>query len=444
MDRKWLYGGAVAAAAIAATVYMTGAKAADLGGNGLADLEERVAELEAVTARKGNRRVSLTISGYVSHAVMMWDDGGAKDTYFGDGGAVSSRFRMVGTAKISPDMTAGFTYEFGAHNNLLGSMSQGVGGDDLGGAIALRDSTVWLRHKNLGMVKLGHGSTATDNLILVDLSNSGVALTPDVALFNGSFGTRIDTLTIGGTPVPAASGILTGVTWAQLFNGGVSFDTARRNHVLYETPSLAGFTVAAAVAENSFWDVALKYAGEFGGFRFAMGIGYSLDKEAPAFGLLGLTASSVGEVKGSASLMHVASGLFLNAAGGQRDIKWSVTGFGHTVTAADPQFWHVAGGWSKNVFGIGATTLFAEYQKADDMIGYSVTGPILVGSITSEATMWGVGAIQHIDSAAMEIYLTYKSFTGSVDGSLASPVVGSAALQMKDFQAVIMGARISF
>ena len=44
------------------------AKAADLGGNCCADLEERVAELEATTARKGNRKVSLTVSGWVNEA----------------------------------------------------------------------------------------------------------------------------------------------------------------------------------------------------------------------------------------------------------------------------------------------------------------------------------------------------------------------------------------
>jgi hypothetical protein len=39
----------------------TAARAADLGGDCCADLEERVAELEATTVRKGNRKVSLTI-----------------------------------------------------------------------------------------------------------------------------------------------------------------------------------------------------------------------------------------------------------------------------------------------------------------------------------------------------------------------------------------------
>ena len=52
----------------------TPAAAADLGGDCCADLEERVAELEATTARKGNRKVSLTVSGWVNEQVMWWDD----------------------------------------------------------------------------------------------------------------------------------------------------------------------------------------------------------------------------------------------------------------------------------------------------------------------------------------------------------------------------------
>src|SRR4029077_2058614 len=42
------------------------AKAADLGGDCCADLEERVAELEATTARKGNKKVSVQIYGKVN------------------------------------------------------------------------------------------------------------------------------------------------------------------------------------------------------------------------------------------------------------------------------------------------------------------------------------------------------------------------------------------
>jgi len=163
----------------------TTAFAADLGGNCCADLEERIAELEATTARKGNRKVSLQISGFVAHQVMFWDDGIRSDMYIGDGGNYGSRFRFRGEAKINADLTAGFLYEFGIANNSISSVNQGNGGDDLGGVGVpgiLRDSTVWLKHARLGMLKIGHGSTATDNLVLIDLGGMAGAGTPDVAL----------------------------------------------------------------------------------------------------------------------------------------------------------------------------------------------------------------------------------------------------------------------
>ena len=40
-----------------------------------ADLEQRVAELDVLTARKGNRAVSVEISGSVNNAILSWDDG---------------------------------------------------------------------------------------------------------------------------------------------------------------------------------------------------------------------------------------------------------------------------------------------------------------------------------------------------------------------------------
>ncbi|MCK5496440.1 MAG: hypothetical protein KAI80_08525, partial [Hyphomicrobiaceae bacterium] len=57
------------------------AEAADFGGNCCADLEERIAELEATTARKGNRKVSLSVYGKVNQAVMFWDDGVEDNAY---------------------------------------------------------------------------------------------------------------------------------------------------------------------------------------------------------------------------------------------------------------------------------------------------------------------------------------------------------------------------
>src|SRR5262245_51377250 len=84
------------------------AQAADLGGNCCADLEERVAELEATTARKGNRKVSLTVYGHVNQAVMFWDDGFEDNAYVVTNDNARTRFGFKGDAKIADDWKAGF------------------------------------------------------------------------------------------------------------------------------------------------------------------------------------------------------------------------------------------------------------------------------------------------------------------------------------------------
>jgi len=435
-----MYGGLLKTASAAAILAAAGlfgassAKAADLGGDCCADLEERVAELEATTVRKGNRKVAVTLSGFVGHNVMWWDDGHQSDVYIGDGGNYFSRFRFVGTAKISPTVTAGFLYEFGIDNNRIGNMNQANGGDDLPGASTvnartdvLRDSTVWLRHSQLGMVKVGHGSTATDNLVLIDLAGMNGAGTPDLGLYIGGFRLRGTNGAIGNA----------NQTWGRALTGTESWDTSRRNHVMYEAPTIAGFTLQAAVGEDNYWDVALRYAGEFGGFRLAFGIGYQEDSEfngpSQGFGATSVTCATLcdvktQEVKGSASLLHVPTGLFVTGSGGQRQLD----GTG-TAGVPDLTYWMVAAGVSQNYFGIGKTVLFGEYGEHKGGLGQT---SFLVGAsgLDSKVTNWGLGVNQFIDAAAMEVFLTYKHFEIE-DNTLTS---------LSDMNVVIGGARVNF
>ena len=73
---------------IGATVFVAmPAKAADVGGDCCADLEERVAELEATTVRKGNKKVSVQIYGKINRALMFWDDGAGRSGWAGPASA---------------------------------------------------------------------------------------------------------------------------------------------------------------------------------------------------------------------------------------------------------------------------------------------------------------------------------------------------------------------
>ncbi len=125
------------------------AAAADLGGDCCADLEERIAELEATTARKGNRKVSLTISGWVNEAVFRLGRWHARDEQRlrrARTRVEQSRVRFVGEAKIDKDWSAGYMLELGTAGhpsqqwNQFSDNSQSLNPTNQDGAIVVRKS----------------------------------------------------------------------------------------------------------------------------------------------------------------------------------------------------------------------------------------------------------------------------------------------------------------
>src|SRR5215470_15483210 len=147
------------------------AKAADLGGDCCADLEERVAELEATTARKGNRKGSLTVSGWVNEAVFWWDDGTESNVYVGTNSVEQSRFRFVGEAKINADWSAGYTLEIGVQGNpsnqwnQLSPTSSSLNPNNQSNQLLVRKSYWFLKSKQWGQVAVGQNGTATYHLL---------------------------------------------------------------------------------------------------------------------------------------------------------------------------------------------------------------------------------------------------------------------------------------
>jgi len=135
------------------------AKAADLGGDCCADLEERVAELEATTVRKGNTKVSVTFYGKVNKAVLFWDDGAIEDVYVVDSSYESTRFGILGSAKIGGDWSAGFRLEVEDRVAASQRVSQFDAGNVEGPSLRTRWSSMYLN--NLRWGELRWGTTAT-------------------------------------------------------------------------------------------------------------------------------------------------------------------------------------------------------------------------------------------------------------------------------------------
>lgn len=362
----WLIGAATVAAVIAGS-YAYKANAADLGGNCCSDLEERIAELEATTARKGNRKVKLVISGEISKALLWHDiDGlpGANGLRAIDNPNSGTKIRFIGEANLGAKSKAGFVFELGYDETAGGLL--GISGqvDDM----TVRHSFAYVEGM-AGKVSLGRTSTATDGIVEIDLSNTNIASLP----------MSLEPLwTYSGIP-----GMGLGILNPTGFDGG------RANIVRYDTPTMAGFQGSAAwgggqtASGDDLWDAALRYAGEFGGIRIAAGAGYRVEN------LDAFTAQDVKTLSGSASVMHVATGLFVNGAyGSQAD---------HPLFG-DIQAWQARGGISRNFFGIGATSVYAEYgdHKLKDM--------------SIDSTMIGAGIVQSFDSAGLDAFVSYRSY----------------------------------
>ncbi len=352
----------------AAGLFMGGvaAQAADLGGNCCADLEERVAELEATTARKGNRRTSLTIYGQVSRAIVWHNDSASVVDDFtsrDNSGWSGTRFGFTGSGKINGDLSAGFRIEIGVDNEERETAGDIVASEE---GTTFRRTYVYLSSQSLGTLKLGRENSATEGIAEVCL---GCATTLGGAMEGGSVSSL------------AATG---------------NIDGSRRNGVHYNTPLIAGFTVSASwfhqgAAGNTSastvavpttqdgWDVAVRYAGEFGAIRVAAGIGY---QNLDAF------VSESTQISGSASVMHTPTGLFIAGYAGDAEAS----------TGVDTDAWGVQAGIQTKWNSLGNTTFDVRYGESNS------------NANSFNPYYYGVAMKQAIDAVAGDLVLNWTHY----------------------------------
>ena len=423
---------ALAAGLLAGGATLMPAAAADLGGNCCVDLEERVAELEATTARKGNRKVSLTISGQVSTAVMFWDDGHRSDTYVVDNTVSRTGFQFDGSARINPNLTAGFQLVIGistgARSHMVNQKDDDAtqrtelttrGRQEEEATLAIELANWYLDHKHFGRLAVGRVGTAADGTTGVDLGGAGVIANAEIGEWQQGFS------------------LARGLTWADIFGGNTvsRSSQARGNGIVYSTPSLHGLSASVSWGENNLWDAALRYAAEWHGLRVAAAVAYT-HNHGGTDEFTSETSRRGGpeptKWQGSASIMHVASGLYLTGAFVNQD--------NDDRHVSDTKLWYVQAGVSRNWTGLGATVLYGEYARIDDGISdVRIDCDWITGS---EAAVWGLGVVQHIDAAAMELFLAYRRYSAEV--SVEEQHESRYSRSFNDFDVVMSGARIRF
>ena len=466
---------AAIAALIMAIGLPTAGWAADLAGDCCADLEERVAELESTTVRKGNRKVSVKLSGHVNKMLLFWDDGINDDVYVVDNSDSESNFKLQGFAHVSPSITAGFQIEvdlLSADSFSVDDRIDGAPNENRDGILILDVASIHFSHKRLGKITLGRDSPSTDDILTLDLASNPIA-GPDPG-WTDSFHLVRPHGTLG------CSGAACRTT---LDSDALSpeRDTSNGDIIRYDSPSLHGFVLSTSFGEDDLVDLTLRYkvAGE--SFRFVAGIGYlwftdeteSLTSRSDTF-VIPCPAPGLGQrtcvdqrqdfeaLASSTSMMHVPTGLYINLSAahvsfnrsnGQSPLRASV--FTAPVTgdaAEDAGFWYAQAGIKRRLLApaLGDTTLYGEYQEWKDFGVHRDAGSVTGLSVgTSEITntsaaMWGLGIVQDIDVAAMKVYGAFRVLEHDLKAATAATAPAGEDIPLEDFYMVALGGKINF
>ena len=398
------------------------AMSADLGGDCCADLEERVAELEATTARKGNRKVSVTISGWVTQQVLGWDDSINSDAYVGTSlNDLGDRLHFDGAAKINADWSAGFSLrlDITGANGFVQDANNDNGGAGPPGSL---NSYWWIKSENLGRISVGRQSHASDDT-WVDLSGAGSIFAANLVIFDGQ----------NFQLVPEGTGTRAKARWGDLatcYTTGVGIFADcggdRTNSVRYDTPTWQGFVLSTSWGEDDMWDVALRHSGEFGAFKTAMGIAFQNNKDNRSNAI-----TETDYWQANFAVIHTPTGIFGSVHYGHEEPD----GF----KEADQLY--LKAGIRASLNPLGATVFYGEYGQDDDMFSGLVGGAVFSGvtdicdgfagtggaidtacgggavveATGSEFRRFGFGVVQEIDAASMAVWLKYKNYSADID-----------------------------
>lgn len=210
---------------------------------------------------------------------------------------------------------------------------------------------------------------------------------------------------------------------------------------------MGGIVLSAAWGEDNIWDVAVRYQTEQTGFRFVAGVGYRDDPE-----------HRYREAKGSASLIHEPTGLYVSLAGGVQDNSiLSANGLAH--------FHYAQLGISKQWLSYGKTTFYADYGLYKN---FNVGNPLKADLVDpgefviwgmlaeTEVRRWGFGAEQSFDMTGLLLYAQAHYYEARVIGYQCDIVPppspeacggdpnNLAVLPTKPWFGFVIGARIRF
>ena len=390
----------------------------------LRDLQNRLDQIESQQAappvvpakmtRSGKKQVTLSLSGQVNRVSMFVDDGTLNSFFHVDNENSSTRWRLIGKAKINSQWSAGLKIEqdIGQPND---SNKQSLGEDvedDTFSDVNFdnRQMNVWVKSKGAGKLTLGKTDAVSNNIVQIDLSGTGVVQYSGANDIGGDFRFRTEGF-LPGLPAKDADGDPQPPNKADgPRNDGVydQFDgLSRRNVIRYDTPKFAGFSIGVSHAQGDLADIAARYSANYkdAGLKISAGLAYwEFGKNTNKFN------SGVG---GSVSVLH-SSGFNLTLAAATQDREEDAS------TIDDPVTFYIKPGFQFKG-PLGKTAISVGYGRTEDLDAQN-----------DEYQNIHVAVVQNIDSAALELFAFWEINILDRDGEDFEDInIGGIGARMK-------------
>lgn len=336
----------------------------------------------------GEDRVKLSISGHVSRAINVVDDGKEAEAYFVDNDNSESRVNFVGTAKIDDDLTLGSRIELAISPNKASNVDQN--NEETGDVFEQRWTEISLDSKRFGKISLGRGFSATYGTGSADLSGTNVITTSTIADLSGGMFFR-----------QKSDDSLTDIRVYHAFSdfNGLS----RKNRLRYDTPKFYGAHLAVSLISDERYDAALYWGGKGYGF-----------KASAAAGIADINEDDTDyQYSGSFAILHEETGLnlALSTGGKKRNDQDNATNV------------FVKAGWLANFFSVGKTAFSIDYTTGEGLPAED-----------DETESYAAAAVQRFDKYGTEVFAIYRLY--ELDRSVNPRV--------HDIGVASLGARVKF
>ncbi len=352
----------------------------------LRNLQKRIDQLESQQAappvvpakmvRSGKKQVTLSVSGQVNRISYIADDGTLNSFFHSDNENSSTRWRFIGKAKINSEWSAALKIEqdIGQSNNSSVTSLGEDGEDDSVSDTSFdnRQMNIYLDSKKLGRLWLGKTDTASNNIVQIDLSGTGVVQYSGRNDIGGDFKFRTKG-TLGAGDGPKIDAV------DSQFDG-----LSRRNVIRYDSPKFAGLQLRASHAQGDLWDITGWYSANYkqAGLKVAAGLGYW------EFGKNTNTWNS--GVGGSISVLH-NSGFNLTFAAATQERE------ANSATIDDPVTFYVKPGFQCSCISAGKTAISVGYGRTEDLAAQD-----------DEYQSVHVAVVQNINAAALELFAFWE------------------------------------